>query len=228
MRTTNKLMETQANDALCQNLKELLTKDRIIAMNEDVLLCRKAFTDGAIHVTVPERCWRTLLYHGHYLTFAGHSGRRKVYDVLRRTYHWPDVASDVHEFVFKYEFCRRHRPLQKHQPWWQLFLPCRPLEFVAIVILEPLIKSKQINRFIIVATECYSKLTRALPVPKTTATHVATVVLENYTMPYGIPITIATDNSSQFVSKFFATPCASIKTKWVTTTEYHPQANGQV
>lgn len=47
-------------------------------------------------------------------------------------------------------------------------------------------------------------------------------------MPYGILNFAMTDNDLQFVSKVFATFCASMCTKLVTTTVYHPQAKSQV
>lgn len=71
-------------------------------------------------------------------------------------------------------------------------------------------------------TDKFGKLTRAIPVPKITAPHVATVVLENLIKPYGIPIVISNNNGRQFVSEFFAALCASLGTQLVATTEYHP------
>lgn len=77
-------------------------------------------------------------------------------------------------------------------------------------------------------TNEYSELTPAVPVQKITAPHVALVVLERCIIPYGIPNTIMTGNGPQFVSNFFAALCASLQTKLVSTTEYHPQTNGNV
>lgn len=77
-------------------------------------------------------------------------------------------------------------------------------------------------------TDRYMKLPWAIPVPKTTATHIAVVARENLAMPYGIPNTNMTDSAPSFVSKFLAAMYASIRTKLSTTTVYHPQASSQV
>lgn len=54
-----------------------------------------------------------------------------------------------------------------------------PLEFFAINILGPLTKTKQENKFTIVTTDRYTKLTRARPVPKTATPNVAMVAFQN-------------------------------------------------
>lgn len=107
-------------------------------------------------------------------------------------------------------------------------LQIEALEFVAADSLEPLVKTKQGNSFIIAMTSCYSKLTRAIPLPRTKASHVAMVVPDNWILPYGISNTIVTGNGLQFVSKFSAALFASVGTKLITATEYYPQANSQV
>lgn len=57
-----------------------------------------------------------------------------------------------------------------------------------------LTNTTQVNRFISVTTESYSKLTKAILVMKTTILHVAMAVHENWIMPYGISSTIMMDN----------------------------------
>lgn len=102
------------------------------------------------------------------------------------------------------------------------------LEFVVIDILALLLRKKLLNRFILVMTDRYLKLTWVIPVAKITARNVATVILENWVIYYEAPDFILTDNGKQFTSKFFAALYASLEAKLVTTTEYHLQINGQV
>lgn len=45
-------------------------------------------------------------------------------------------------------------------------------------ILGPLLKMKKGNQYIIVVTDRFSKLTRAVPLKKTTALHMATIFLD--------------------------------------------------
>lgn len=59
----------------------------------------------------------------------------------------------------------------------------------------------------------YSRLTRAISVPKKAAQHVAVMDLKHWIMPYSIPNTITASTGLQFVSKVFAVPGASMGTK---------------
>lgn len=60
------------------------------------------------------------------------------------------------------------------------------------------------------------------PNSKVTAPLVAIVFLANRIILYEIPSIVLTDNSPQFVSNFFALLGTLLKTRLVTTTEYHP------
>lgn len=48
--TTKNINYAQSSEALCQNLKEWLKKNGTITVNGDELLCKKAPTDGAMHI----------------------------------------------------------------------------------------------------------------------------------------------------------------------------------
>lgn len=104
---------------------------------------QKSAPNEAIQIIVSECYRRTLLYHRQCSTLARHPRAKKMYDVFGETYYWPCMASDVHEFVIKCKFCRRHGPFQNHQRWMQLFPPSEPLEFIAINILRPLTKQNK-------------------------------------------------------------------------------------
>lgn len=77
--------------------------------------------------------------------------------------------------------------------------------------MRPQIKPEQKCRFISAQKDCYGKLTQAIPLPKTTAPHVAVVVHENWIVQYDILNTIMTDNGPQLASKYIAALYASIR-----------------
>lgn len=108
-----KMREAQTSNMLWQNLKELLKRDDTLAIIEDRLFCKRAPTDRAIQIVVPRKYRSMVLYHGHCLIFAGHPGSRKTYDVHRKAHYWSHMASDVHDYVFKFESCTRHKLSQK-------------------------------------------------------------------------------------------------------------------
>lgn len=101
------------------------------------------------------------------------------------------------------------------------------LEFIAVDVVGPFSETVQGYLYILVFTRCYSKLARAFPTLRATATHVANVFLNHWLVSYGIPTYLLTDYKIQFVARFFATVYVLLGEKHWTTTAYHLQANGQ-
>jgi transposase InsO family protein len=109
-----------------------------------------------------------------------------------------------------------------------LFPPSAPMEFVAMNLLGPLTTSDHGNRFLLVITDRFTKLTRAFPLASTTADIVAKTFLDGWIASgYGIPKILLTDNGTQFVAKVFQTFCRLLGVKQVFTSAYRPSTNGQ-
>ncbi|CAN8067066.1 unnamed protein product [Agarophyton chilense] len=151
-----------------------------------------------------------------------------MYQTLRKFFHWRQMAQDLWQTARNYASCAQIRGYRaNHQAKLKLFPAACPMEFVAMGIIGPLNNSSHWKRFVLVITDRFTKLTRALPLGKTTATDVATAFLSHWVYPYGMPLYLLTDNGSQFVSKFFSHNCDTLGIKHATTTAYHPQTNGQ-
>lgn len=77
----------------------------------------------------------------------------------------------------------------------------------------PLFQMENGNHFVIISTDCYSKLTLAVSTAKTSTSFVLTISFENWILPYGIPLVVLTDGSLQFVVKLFEILCFELKVK---------------
>ena len=95
-------------------------------------------------------------------------------------------------------------------------------------ILGPLPKTDHGNRFLLVITDRFSKLTRTVPLRTITAMVVAKAFCESWVFAYGAPRYVLTDNGTQFNAKFFLAVCRELGIEKLFTTAYHPQTNGQV
>ena len=118
--------------------------------------------------------------------------------------------------------------LRKNAKEMKFFTPNAPVEFVAIDILGKLITKSRGNRYILVISDRYSKLVRTVPLKKISAVHIAQAFVHNWVFVYGPPVTLLSDNGTQFTAKYFQNICRILGTRNVFTTTYHPQANGQV
>lgn len=140
---------------------------------------------------------------------------------------WPHMANDGYDTGDQCRSCARNGNRYRHKRSLQLFPLSGSLDFVAIDILRQLSKTTSKNRYVVVITDRYSKLTRAIMSSKTALAHIVNTFLDQRIIPYGIRSFILTDNRSQIVSKVFATLCGLLGVKHLTTTASCPQTNSQ-
>ena len=227
--TVEEFLQAQATDSFCQEkAKAVGDSDSQFDYDRYGLLVRKAPLDGALQRVVPKALRARLLYLTHYPRLAGHPGGTRMYLTLRRDFYWPQMGNDVHAVARDCRSCAQMRGTRyKHQKYLKLFPAAGPLEFVAMDLLGPLPKTKSGHVYVLVITDRFSKLTRAIPLGSTTASSVAKAFLEHWVYVYGVPNYLLTDNGPQFAAKFFDTVCGMLGVKHFFTTAYHPQTNGQ-
>ena len=227
--TVEELIAEQAKDEYCRSVAESVGKrSSSFAYDRNGVLVRKSRLDGTLQKVVPESLRARILYLSHYPRLAGHPGGTRMYYTMRRDFYWPLMANDVHATVRDCESCAKTRGTQyKHQRKMKMFPASGPLEFVAMDILGPLPKTDGGNRFVLVITDRFTKMCRAIPIRSTRSHTIARVFLENWVYPYGAPTHLLSDNGPQFASKFFAAVNYMLGVKHYLTTAYHPQSNGQ-
>lgn len=70
-------------------------------------------------------------------------------------------------------------------------------------IRGPLSVTSAGNQYVTLMTDRYSKLTTALPTSKTSARHIASMLMDNWIHLYEMPDYVLTENGTQFICKFF-------------------------
>lgn len=78
-----------------------------------------------------------------------------------------------------------------------------------------------------VITDHYKKLAREISVAETLAAHVASVFMNNWVFPYGIPRSLLTYNAPIFISRLLKYVFTVLGVRKVAITAYHAQSNGQ-
>lgn len=190
------------------------------------ILAQKSLFDELIQIVVSASLLRRMLYSCHYPPIAGHLGQRRIYDTLCCYFCLPHMASEVQHTVAKCVSCARTGSKYRHKRCLQLFPAYGPLEFVVIDVLCPFPKTRQGSQLIVVMTNFYSKLMRAISTSKTSSTHVADVFLDNWVVQSGISEFVLAYNGPQITSKFSTMLCIDLEVMHLTTTVYHPQTNG--
>ena len=133
----------------------------------------------------------------HYAVIAGHSGQTRMKHTIQQTYYWPQMATDVMSTVRSCPNCAKNRiRLIKNSNPMKLFPATAPLESMAMDLLGPLKKSKAGNRFILVMTDRFTKLTQVVTLRRNTAAVIAEAFCQHWVFKYGTSKETLTDNGS--------------------------------
>src|SRR6185437_7605658 len=97
------------------------------------------------------------------------------------------------------------------------------LDFIGQINPPP---SKE-HRFVLVATDYFTKWTEAVPLKNMTHREVIEFSTEHIIHRFGIPQTLTTDQGSSFISKDVRVFAKSYKIKLLNSSPYYAQANGQ-
>ena len=220
----------QALDEYCQEVVKALNAGRRIQFFEDPdgILRRRAAPDGAHQVVIPASLQEQVLHLEHDATLAGHPGESRMYAAMRRYYYWVGMAADVVSYVRNCDSCARQRvrPLARRSPL-TLFPATVPFQDIAVDLYGPLERTAAGHRFILVITDRFTKLVRAIPMDGTSAVDCASVVLDYWVGAYGPPDRLLSDGGPQFTSHFWGQVCNLLSIEPKVTSPSHPQTNGQ-
>ena len=227
--TVDELIREQAEDDFCCSMREQLDAGKLVPFEEDRGGVLVRTVEGHPQIVVPQTLVPRVLTLAHRPKSAGHPGETKMYKTLRRHFYWPTLSVDAVTTVKNCVSCARNRVrLRRKSTALQLFPATGPLEFVAIDILGPFIRTKNGNRYLLVIGDRFSKLTRTVPLRNITEAAVARAFTTHWAFCYGPPSILLSDNGKQFASRLFVHVCKIMGTNNAFTSTYHPQANGQV
>lgn len=82
------------------------------------------------------------------------------------------MAGDASDHLSTFRsYAKAKGPRHKNNHKMKLFPPTGPLDDIAMNLLCPISKNKNANQHVLVITDLYCKLTRAVPISKTIAAH---------------------------------------------------------
>ena len=174
-----------------------------------------------------------LLQMHHDDPLAGHFGRARTEELLRRNYHWVNMQEDITKYVKSCGICQtaqtpRHRPYGKLE---SLPIPSRPFAELSMDFITGLPQSIWKGRIvdaILVIVDRFSKWCLFFPVSTTMdASELAELFHQEVELRYGPPNGIVSDRGSVFTSRFWSKLCYLSKVKLRYSTAFHPQTDGQ-
>lgn len=160
---------------------------------------------------------------------AGHPGRDRTIDLVRRTYNWPGLPKDVARYVASCDTCQKSKPAH-HAPYGLLKpLPVarRPWSSITWDYIGPLPASSNFDA-ILVIVDRFTKLAHFVPASTTDdARTLARHFLAHVFRLHGLPDDIVSDRGPTFASAWWKEFCALLGPEVKLSTAFHPQTDGQ-
>lgn len=223
------IVEAQQTDTFCAGITKRITRGQAKAFfhNDSHALCRRSSYGDQL--VIPEALRERILTLEHHPTVAAHPGMNRMYYTMRRKYYWPSMITDIYNTITRCTTCAQNRlALRRHTSPLTLFPASEPLTDLSIDIFGPIPATKSGNRFILVITDRFSKLTKCVALRHITAISVASALIDAWVTSYGPPDRVLSEQGRQFMSNFFIAVMKMLGTETVRTTPYHPQTNGPV
>ena len=144
-------------------------------------------------------------------------------------YYWPTMKQDAEGYVKKCDRCQRHAPIP-YMPSEILNLVMSHWSFMqwGMNIVGLLSAATAQKKFLLVATNYFSKWVEAEAYANIKDKDVSKFVWKNIICRFGISQVIVADNEPQFDSIAFRTFLSKLKIKNPYSTPCYPQSNGQV
>ena len=174
-------------------------------------------------------CLQVLYYHHDHI-LAGHLGRNKILELVRRHYTWPNIHNNVQKFCNSCVTCMRSKP-QCHRLYGslqQLPIPEHPWNSISMDFIEKLPSSSGFNP-ILVIVDWLLKQAIFIPTHNTiTLAELACLFIVHVFSKHRVSSHVTFDHSSKFVSHFFCSLGTALDMRPHFTSGYHPEANGQM
>lgn len=224
MRAIRRGERLSSNESACVRFRQIWDQ---MFLSEEGCLFRK-FSLRGLSVAVPVIPVSLRLQFLSECHGSAHMGVQKTYDLLRVNAYWPGMESDVEKFVTTCERCQLHKPSTNlNKAPLKPILTSAPMEVWAMDIVGPLPLTASGNRYILVATDLFSKWTEAVPLPCQTAVSVARAFIGSVVLRHGTPKSLLTDQGSNFESLLIREMCRLLGVNKIRTSPFHPRTDGQ-
>jgi hypothetical protein len=155
---------------------------------------------------VPKPARAAVLRECHDNPTAGYLGIAKTTARLALRYYWPGMFREAAQYVRKCPSCQRYKTPQQQPPGKMYPTPNRqPWETVSTDLVGPLPRSSRGNCYVVVMQGRFTKWVQCRAVRKATARAVTQALYEEVIPRFGCPVTVISDNGTQYSGGTFRT-----------------------
>lgn len=170
---------------------------------------------------------QALLAAAHFSPTAGHPGINRMYQTMKLRWYWPNMVQDITNLVNSCLHCNQAKFTPNPTvPMTESYTASSPFEQVLIDIVGPLPATDNNHKYILTVQDNLSKFLELIPLPNKTAQAVAQALVEHIFLRYGLPVSILSDNGTEFINETFRKICDLLSIDHRTSTPYHHQTIG--
>ena len=159
---------------------------------------------------------------------AGHPGKNKTTELIKRNFWWKGIDADIEDYVRSCTKCQRNKS-RRHQPYGLLKtidVPEYPWEALSMDTIEGLPESNKFNAILVIVDRS-TKMCRFLPTTnKLTSIELAEIYIREIFTQHGIPERIISDRGSEFISRFWRDFTKQLGISSDFSTAFHPETDG--
>src|ERR1044071_1646603 len=167
------------------------------------------------------------LFMFHNDPLSAHASTERMMNKMRTRYYWPQMYEDIREYVRSCDICQRRGKYRRTEPLHPIPVG-EPFYRIGIDYVGPLPRTKEGNKYIIVAMDYLTKWPEARPTKEATAATTIDFIYDDIVCRHGCPGIIQTDRGTHFNNQLLKKLVEKFKIEHVMSTPYHPQTNGLV
>jgi transposase InsO family protein len=157
----------------------------------------------------------------------GHFDSRRTLARMSARYWWYGMSSAINKYVRGCLPCATGKSHGRIPATMGSLPTPGPFELVFVDIVGPLPRCRGYS-YILTMEDSFTKWIEAVPLSAISANAVAMAFVRTWIYRFGPPVTIHSDQGSQFESGLFKRLCTIFGMKKTRTTAYHPQGNGAI
>ena len=170
----------------------------------------------------------TLIHLAHDSAFGGHGNWKKTLGRLNY-WTWPGITRDVENYCLSCTRCQQNNAPgggYTKMPLNRLKIAQKFGDKIHADLLGPLVPSGESNyRYCLILTDSYSSFTKVIPLVSKHSDEVAKAILTQWISHFMCPLSITTDQGSEFTAGVFRNLCKYLGCELVYSSIEHPQSN---